>query len=319
MGEMLLDLAGNKFDPNSIQMDDYQSEATAFYQAMKAGYAGAQHVYDVVDKVFTAYGADRYRGFRPDNYVAPPRMKLRTAPGDGMEPIKGPMGNSTVIDPKGISMAYKRRAGYQPYRRNYGNKRQSSGISKTMATAVRKIAKRAIATNEESKHFSTVLALVQPTVTGVVSTVSAVPQGVTDITRVGDSLSCVSLEMRGQITAATGTDALRLIVFYYKPNFGVNPPVISDILEGTPYVNSSYDHDEQFGKTYTVLLDRTFTSSLVAEDLDTFAFKLALKGHKIQYVAGSTTAQMNGIYTIVVNINGNASIRYTASLVYKDA
>lgn len=314
---MLLDLAGNKFDPNSVSIDDWQSEATALWEAGKAAYAGAQHVYSVVDQVFTAFGADRYRGFRPDNYIAPPRMKKMVAPGDGMEPIKGPMGNSTVIHPVGNPMAYKRKAGYQPYRR-YGNKRQSNGISKTMATAVRKIAKRAIATSEESKHMQTALAIVQPTTAGLVATVSAVPQGTTDVTRIGDSINCVSLEMRGQIVAATGTDALRLLVFYYKPSFSVNPPLITDILEATPYVNSSYMWDEARAKEYTVILDRTFTSSLVAEDLDTFAFKIPLKGHKIQYRNASTTDQMNGIYTIMVNINGNASIRYTAHLVYKD-
>jgi len=316
MGEMLLDLSGNKFDPNSIMIDDWQSEATAFYEATKAAYAGAQHVYNVVDQVFTAFAADRYRGFRPDNYVAPPRMKMRVAPADGMEPIKGPMGNSTVIDPTGTPMAYKRKAGY--LQRRYGKYRKSPGIGKTMAAAVRQIAKRAVANAEESKHMQTALALVQPTVAGLVSTVSAVPQGTTDVSRIGDSISCVSLEMRGQITAAVGTDALRLIVFYYKPSFSVNPPLITDILEATPYVNSSYMWDEARAKEYTVILDRTFTSSLVAEDLDTFAFKIPLKGHKIQWRNASTTDQMNGIYTICVNINGNASIRYTAHLVYKD-
>ena len=324
--EMLLDLAGNKFDPNSISIDDWQSEATALWEATKLAYQGgavvvnagadaANHVHNVVDRIFTAWRSDRQRFYD--------RNPMRVASGYGGDPIKGPMGNSTVSDPS-KPMAYGRRnyrnrTSYA--RRSYG-KRKSPGVSKGMAAAVRKIAKRAIRADEELKFLTSVYSVDAPAANVVtINALSNVAQSTTsqtDTTRLGDQIHVRSLEIRGcfRSTGAPATP-FRVIIFKWKSS---TAPAAASILDstGSQITFAPLAVDVGRGKAYTVMMDQTFLISAVDGDLTPFIWKFPLD-HKVSYLGGSTSSQENGIYIAYVTLAATASIELTSVLKFTDA
>lgn len=306
--EMLLDLSGNKYNPN--EMSDWQDTAVELYQG---GKALMPYVQEGMAQV-----TDLYRSFvrQSNRYFTPPQTLV--APGYGGEPIKGPAGNSTLSNPPG-SMVYGRQSMRTRYARPYNRLRKRTGLSKGMATAVRKIAKKAVTTMSEKKYINYIQAATQPTTAGVITSLSDTAQGDGDAGfREGDQIRLFDLELRGQVLAATGTDVLRVIVFYWKPGFAAVPPSFALLLQAAPYINSAKQMDEDRMPNATILFDRTFCSSTVDETLDTFAVKIPLTNHKVNYLGGSTTNQQNGLYIGYVNRSGNASLQFTGMVRYTD-
>lgn len=156
---------------------------------------------------------------------------------------------------------------------------------------------------------------------GQFANLTAIPQGVTDITRTGDTLTVRNIHMRMQWTydsANTGdTPAFcRVVMYQWHPTVDTNVafPTIATILQngysGAPDMTSHYSHDQRFN--FHVLWDESFilvppggfgaTSEVYNSSLVRH-FNHVLKkrlNRTVQYVAGSTTNASNQIILIAL-------------------
>lgn len=311
---MLLDLSGNKYNPNA--MDDWQDAAVELYQG---GKILMPYLQEAANQVQTMY-RDMTRA--SNRYFTPPQTQMSVAPGYGGDPIKGPMGNSTVsapIQPMAYGRKYRTRA---PYARSYTRKRKSSGISKGLAAEVRKIAKRAIRADEEIKFSVTPVAAFTPAAnTATIQCWTNIAQSAgnsTDTTRIGDQILCRDIEVRATI-ASTGApaDPFRVIVFKWKPN---GSPVVGNILDstGTTVLQAPLAQDVLRSHQFTILMDTTYLTSSVDADITPCVWKFKLDS-KVSYIGGSTTSQENGVWVLFVNVNGTSAISYTLCMRFTDA
>lgn len=313
VAERLIDASGNKYDPNS--MVEWQDEALAFYQGAKAIYPYAVEAASLVTDVYRDFARQSNRYFNGQGQSV--------ASGYGGDPIKGPMGNSTVVDPT-KPMAYGRNRTRTASRgRSYTSKRKSSGISKGLAAAVRKIAKRAIGSDAEKKFFGVELGAATPAANvAAITHLTPVPQGTTaqsDTVRVGDQIHARTLMVRAQIrSTGAPADVMRVVVFKWKPE--TTPSAASSIIDSSfgVVVNAPYAQDIFRNHQTIILADQTFITSAVDNDMTPVVWKFALD-HKINFVAGGTTACGGGIYLWYASVAGTSSITMTSNLQYTDA
>lgn len=182
----------------------------------------------------------------------------------------------------------------------------------------------------ESKYLYTNIGTTNFDWTGSIQAVSFVPQGQTDVTRVGDKLMPTSLELRGHmVLAAAGRTFCvgRFLLIRWLQDTDDTSPSVSDILDFTGTegcVNSSYVHDKR--GDFNVLFDtgavQLNSYGLASYNPSMFMIKknIRLAGKEIEAVGG-TTAGRNHLYVIFVSDVVTANLPYyriTAKLNYKD-
>lgn len=136
--------------------------------------------------------------------------------------------------------------------------------------------------------------------TGFTSGLSDIPQGDTDITRDGDKIRGLSVEIGFELHhsgTANSIETVRVIVFRWKPFFDTDPPTTSDIFTSTAFNYSAVgqlNHDQR--GQFNVLWDRAFTLDLTSVRAVHVIRRIGLAKKLISYKAGSTTAVSGGIY-----------------------
>jgi hypothetical protein len=143
---------------------------------------------------------------------------------------------------------------------------------------------------------------------GSPSKISAVPQGLTDITRVGDSIQLVSLEIRcnAAMTIATDfTNLLRLVCFQWTVDDTGTAPVIADVFQSTVATEacvSAITHDNV--QKVDVLADHLFCLSSTGDLNKSFhAVVTRFKMPVVNYIAATTTGVGN-LYFDAVSDSG---------------
>lgn len=143
---------------------------------------------------------------------------------------------------------------------------------------------------------------------GVVTSISNIGQGDTDVTRDGDQVYLRSIELTWNAIVADTYNFLRLIIFQWMP---ASTPTVSDILipaTGNPEQNYQmpYNHDGRFN--FRILYDRTLQVSQDTYQSRQVTKKYILKGfrHRIQYQAGTTDGN-NKIYLLKISDSTAAS------------
>jgi len=181
-------------------------------------------------------------------------------------------------------------------------------LKKDIQKIVRKAIKRNDDTEGELKYFDTVNANTVD-FSGSVIALTDIPQGDTDLTRDGDSLLPINLEMRLVTFVADAYNAFRVIIFRWHPYFGSDAPGPAEILQLTGSsnaVNSPYNHDLR--NNFTILYDKT---RMMVDDQDNNSLvwqkKLKLKPKQVQYVAASTTNQSMGLYCLMISDSSQVS------------
>lgn len=154
---------------------------------------------------------------------------------------------------------------------------------------------------------------------GTVALVSGITQGVTDTTRVGDSVRFRRLIVRGTVALGDATNAFRLIFFRWK---AVTAPTAATIYEsvGTvlaPYQRlPSWDYKDQFVLLWDSLMTTDTYNPIVSFKLD---LPLEFNG---QFIAGSATSGFNLIYYAAISdssavpnpgLNMMAEVQFTDS------
>jgi len=200
-----------------------------------------------------------------------------------------------------------------PYRKTYRKRRpihkrngrrrfkRIGAKAGSMAYTAFKMAKRLKdAVNIEYKINDVNVTGVSPDYNGAYQTLNAPAQGSTDITRIGDSIKCQNLTMRGIVSgnSTAGTNnVVRLILLWDTQN---QYSTLSDLLELTGSSNAVYspkNYDRRFRNK--ILWDRTFVVNNIGGNPYVIPFDetFTINDHT-QFSAGSTT-QFSGSLKLV--------------------
>jgi len=170
----------------------------------------------------------------------------------------------------------------------------------------------------ESKWYDTSLAGTSISSTALITPLDGIAQGVTQSTRVGDSIKASSLFIRYSLSRVAGDSFCRIIHFIWKSN---DVPTVAQVLQTASYISPL---NRDFGFNIRVLQDRLYTlaSGESALQVEKIAKKL---WYTNRYDSDAvTTTSMNGLYSLMISDKVAAGglepvITYYARLSYKDS
>jgi hypothetical protein len=142
------------------------------------------------------------------------------------------------------------------------NQNRTAALTPTQKQQVRQLIQAEI----ESKSFYFTTTPVAVTTGGTVYRCTTIPQGVTNVTRVGDKLHLKRLSLRyniqvgatGLIAAADEFNTVRVIIFKWREDDGIFAPAINNILQGSSSAvstNQHYNYDDKH--LYKILYDKS--------------------------------------------------------------
>jgi len=137
---------------------------------------------------------------------------------------------------------------------------------------------------------------------GILVTLNPVPQGDTDVTRAGDALTCVKLEIRYAVTRITFGSLFRIIIFKDFQNTVTTPGELlaSTLLTNSVLENYNWDNRKQF----KILYDRVIRLDGVFSQTEMGQMTLNLKRFRTQFSAGTVTIQTGAVKLVAIsNVN----------------
>lgn len=146
--------------------------------------------------------------------------------------------------------------------------------------------------------------------TPAIISLTPIPQGTTDQTRVGDTIHLVSVDLSMDVAlfGGTGLASFRAILFYWNvDDTGPTPPGIGQILStpgsavSYPIVKYRVDARQQ----YTIVKDISWTMDIGQRTNTIKRIRKNLKEHMIQYTAGGTTG--TGKLYLAIMSDGSAA------------
>lgn len=156
----------------------------------------------------------------------------------------------------------------------------------------------------ERKHYPYYSNAIDVVDTGTFSKMTGVPQGTTDVTRIGDRLEISNLKVRYDIKPAVTEANLRVIVFQYLED-DATAPVLGSVLE-TGVVNAFANWDEVRSNKVKIMYDRMLRVP-ASSDADVFAKETRLNfyGKKvprkfIQFDNATSTGN-NHVYCLLLS------------------
>jgi len=188
---------------------------------------------------------------------------------------------------------------------------RTSALSSRQAQEVSKIVQKNFSKRVELKYYTFGA---QPTVNStipVITSLSDIAQGDTDITRNGDRLNISRLELRYILKVNSANlipaNAVRVIIFQWLPNDGTAAPTVSNILtpdgfSGTYTVLSGHNHDGR--DMYRIVYDHTHmvvgTSTIYASNAGIYVDKVVSLAAAIKHFQfnGSTTNATNKLFVL---------------------
>lgn len=199
--------------------------------------------------------------------------------------------------------------------------------------ATKKYVQKAISKTTETKYFqdSASISGTAVSTTAGLWDITAIPQGSTDTTRVGDKLKMKRIIIKANIQSANvatlgTTDDVRIIMFQWYPNSNLIAPVLASILNNTTastICQSFYNHD--YINQYHILYDKRFRllggTSIAQRDIIIKPRKMRFVKKNIEF-SNASTAGSNKIYVLLVadKVAGtNATITAISKVWFTDA
>lgn len=129
-----------------------------------------------------------------------------------------------------------------------------------------------------------------PTYAGSAAQLNTIPQGITDTTRVGDSIKLQKLRLHGKVSGASN-DVVRIMVVHDKQNDLVVPADLLSLVGSVQTPFSPKNHDKRFRSK--VLYDRLFNVD-VGNQQRVFSKNIDLNFHT-QFENGTTTIESGSL------------------------
>jgi len=167
---------------------------------------------------------------------------------------------------------------------------------------------KAISSSTEPKIFDLTMNIANVTYAGTIIDLCPVPQGVTEVTRIGDELLPKRLEIRMNFINADAYNMYRAIIFRWKQNDTVAPTVGGIIESSGPSTTQSVyvPLNVNTRSTFEVLYDKTFNTNAVSVANKFVKINLKLAKKKIEYSFSSTAGQ-NKIYMLIISDSSTAT------------
>lgn len=186
------------------------------------------------------------------------------------------------------------------------------------------VANQAVQRNAELKYFD-VNATTTSSTSGVVISLSNVPQGATDITRVGDELKIRSLRVAytvSQDTSITNFNVYtrcRVVLFQWKLD---TSPIALDVMQSTGAnvsCETPYDHDAR--RNYNILYDKVHVFALGASPHQHSEPVCYPTQTKMRFEAGASTLANGALYMLFFSDTTTTlpTMAYYSRLLYTDA
>lgn len=220
--------------------------------------------------------------------------------------------------------------GYHPRpSQSFRRRMQAIGVSRTKPLTIRqkRQVKQIVRSGKEKKYKDTTAAAADVTSTVGFIQLSTISQGDGESERIGDSVACTSLHLKGTIgalgSAVTAGTAYytRMIVFRWKPDTAAeSPTAVTDILQAASAYSQVVGEDTQRNKfdilydNFDTFIGRNGGNGRVNRDFDRF---IKCK-KKIHFNAALTTGS-NHIYLMYYCNDATANaveISYSARLRY---
>lgn len=185
--------------------------------------------------------------------------------------------------------------------------------------------KKAIEKSKEGKYVDRKLVTAAAlTTAGLVSKLSLIPQGTTDVTRIGDAVTLTGVELRvdGSSAAAGSADTsiVRYVVFQWKAD-DTTAPIVGDILDlsvSTAPYTAPYNHDKK--SQYKIIDD--FRIAVSATGPDTYQSVRKYFGRRmlkdVRFLAAGNNGY-NHVYIISVANNTVVANSIDTRVEYTDA
>lgn len=163
--------------------------------------------------------------------------------------------------------------------------------------------------------------------TATIAPLSQIAQGLTSITRVGDSFRLQTIEVRGRVFAAAAAtnSVVRIIIFRDLDNDGVLPPA-TELME-IDSVNSAPLSPFKFNRKgrFSILYDQMMTTqSILATGVSSkeFVYKANLSGH-VQFLGTTAASASNGkgsvyIYIVSDESANTPTVAYYSRITFTD-
>lgn len=200
---------------------------------------------------------------------------------------------------------YKRKFRPRRYKkRSYGLSSMSLGSAwKTAKYAAQQVWKLKGLVNSEMMKLDTTGSAVTVTNTGIVTHMTAVPQGDTDASRHGNSIYCRSLNIKGYVrmNASATASIYRLSVIIDTQQVGDTAPSFSDIYESADV--NAHLNNTTVGR-YKVLKNIVFTLVQGQTDVRYFNINIPMRHHVRYNGTASSDVQKGGIYLVRVSNEG---------------
>lgn len=216
-------------------------------------------------------------------------------------------------------MPYQRKRRYtrKPYKKAKGAK---------LNTRQKKEVKLILAKNMELKSFDNI-GSASPDTAGVIAKWFSIPQGSGNAQRIGNDITGTHIELRYDITLSDSYNKVRVIIFQWALDDGVDVPTVPDILYlGTGnYFNALYSFDNR--DKFKILHDRRYlleatSVGTTSTPLSSPTYKLKIPHKQLKFNgAGATTGRFM-IYQLTISDSvavPHPSVNTNVRLVYRDA
>lgn len=203
---------------------------------------------------------------------------------------------------------------------NYVRRVTKFNSAKTTVPQVKAIVRKAIHAEEEEKYAIINASYGVATAPGLY-VLTNTSQGSSGGTHIGDECRLKSLWFRYNVTVADASNAVRVILFIWKPNLAYAAPAALDILKTVTTPNqltSCYEEDGE--DMYRILYDRVHFVSAVGP-VQTGALVTRKLNLKMDFATGSSNAS-NNVYVLLVSDSGAVSdptVNFTSRISFTDA
>jgi len=193
-----------------------------------------------------------------------------------------------------------------------------------LSAVQRKQVKRIINADREKKWLIQTGNLIAVSVAAAAADVTPVPQGNTEITRVGNEVEARSFHLKYTVKAADTTQQIRVLVVQYKADNNSAPFSGAELFYNGPsgVVDWNSEQNEDYKQQYKILYDRLhnlyLTNDTFQQSVSTF---ITIPSKKVHFNLGATTGE-NHIYIAYISDSAVAThptLTYSTKFVYTDA
>lgn len=177
---------------------------------------------------------------------------------------------------------------------------------KATLPSVKRLVKRELGKRIERNYYDRTL--INTTVddnTGTFYSMHPTGVGTNDLSRLGDNIFPLGLQIKGLVGVADTSNMVRVLVVQYMDDANTSSPNIDKILASTykggiGYPLAPYSHGNH-NKAFRILGDKTMLVDTY-RPFKRFSFKIpGKKLHKLWYSVGGTTPIKGGLYVVAVS------------------